>query len=98
MTPLFLGEVVRTYSWMIVLGNNGFLNTLLLKLGLVERPLRMMFTSGGVIAALAAALLDGAVRQSEPFAVQLAAAKPAVVDGGQGSHLDFKFERLDQVD
>lgn len=52
VTPLFLGEVVRTYSWMIVLGNNGFLNTLLLKLGLVQRPLQMMFTTGGVVAAL----------------------------------------------
>jgi putative spermidine/putrescine transport system permease protein len=52
VTPLFLGEVVRTYSWMIVLGNNGFLNTVLLKLGLVERPVHMMFTTGGVVAAL----------------------------------------------
>jgi putative spermidine/putrescine transport system permease protein len=52
VTPLFLGEVVRTYSWMIVLGNNGFLNTLLLRLGLVERPVQMMFTTAGVTAAL----------------------------------------------
>jgi putative spermidine/putrescine transport system permease protein len=52
VTPLFLGEVVRTYSWMIVLGNNGFINTVLLKLGLIERPIQMMFTTGGVVAAL----------------------------------------------
>jgi putative spermidine/putrescine transport system permease protein len=52
VTPLFLGEVVRTYSWMIVLGNNGFLNTLLLRLGLTERPVQMMFTTAGVTAAL----------------------------------------------
>jgi putative spermidine/putrescine transport system permease protein len=52
VTPLFLGEVVRTYAWMIVLGNNGFLNTMLLKLGVVERPVQMMFTTGGVVAAL----------------------------------------------
>ena len=52
VTPLFLGEVVRTYSWMIVLGNNGFLNTLLLKAGLIERPIQMMFTTGGVVTAL----------------------------------------------
>src|SRR5215831_3979481 len=32
VTPLFLGEVVRTYSWIIVLGNNGFINSTLLKL------------------------------------------------------------------
>jgi putative spermidine/putrescine transport system permease protein len=52
VTPLFLGEVVRTYSWMIVLGSNGFLNTLLVRLGVVQRPVQMMFTTGGVVAAL----------------------------------------------
>jgi putative spermidine/putrescine transport system permease protein len=52
VTPLFLGEVVRTYSWMIVLGNNGFLNTLLLRFGLVAHPVQMMFTTAGVTAAL----------------------------------------------
>ena len=34
VTPLFLGEVVRTYSWIVVLGNNGFINSVLLKLGI----------------------------------------------------------------
>jgi putative spermidine/putrescine transport system permease protein len=35
VTPLFLGEVVRTYSWIVVLGNNGFVNSVLMKLGVV---------------------------------------------------------------
>jgi len=52
VTPLFLGEVVRTYSWIIVLGNNGFINSILLSLGLVEKPLQLMFTSFGVVVAL----------------------------------------------
>ena len=52
VTPLFLGEVVRTYSWIVVLGNNGFLNSLLLKAGLIEAPLQLMFTRLGVITAL----------------------------------------------
>ena len=43
VTPLFLGEVVRTYSWIVVLGNNGFLNSMLLKSGLIEQPLQLMF-------------------------------------------------------
>ena len=77
VTPLFLGEVVRTYSWMIVLGNNGFLNTLLLKLGLVDRPLRMMFTSGGVIAAL--------VHVTMPIMVIMLAAAL--------SHIDRNYEK-----
>jgi putative spermidine/putrescine transport system permease protein len=52
VTPLFLGEVVRTYSWIIVLGNNGFINIVLLKLGLIGRPVQLMFTRLGVVMAL----------------------------------------------
>jgi putative spermidine/putrescine transport system permease protein len=52
VTPLFLGEVVRTYSWIIVLGNNGFINSTLLKLGLIDSPVQFMFTRFGVVTAL----------------------------------------------
>jgi putative spermidine/putrescine transport system permease protein len=52
ITPLFLGEVVRTYSWVIVLGNNGFINSALRGLGLVEQPVQFMFTTFGVVVAL----------------------------------------------
>ena len=52
VTPLFLGEVVRTYSWIIVLGNNGFINSTLLKLGLIDSPVQFMFTKFGVVTAL----------------------------------------------
>src|SRR6185437_13872049 len=47
VTPLFLGVVVRTYSWIIVLGNNGFINSVLLKLGIVQTPIQFMFTEFG---------------------------------------------------
>ena len=52
VTPLFLGEVVRTYSWIIVLGNNGFINSVLMNLGLVKQPVQFMFTTFGVVVAL----------------------------------------------
>jgi putative spermidine/putrescine transport system permease protein len=52
VTPLFLGEVVRTYSWIIVLGNNGFINSILLGLGIVRQPIQFMFTTFGVVVAL----------------------------------------------
>jgi putative spermidine/putrescine transport system permease protein len=52
ITPLFLGEVVRTYSWIIVLGNNGFINSSLLKLGVIAQPIQLMFTTFGVVVAL----------------------------------------------
>ena len=52
VTPLFLGEVVRTYSWIVVLGNNGFVNSLLLQLGIIAQPLQLLFTVTGVTIAL----------------------------------------------
>lgn len=52
ITPLFLGEIVRTYSWIAVLGNNGFINGALRKLGLIDSPLNLMFTHLGVLVAL----------------------------------------------
>src|ERR1700726_979653 len=52
VTPLFLGEVVRTYSWIIVLGNNGFINSVLVNLGIVKQPIQFMFTTFGVVVAL----------------------------------------------
>lgn len=52
LIPLFLGEVVRTYSWIVVLGNNGFVNAMLLKAGLIEAPVQLMFTRFGVVTAL----------------------------------------------
>jgi putative spermidine/putrescine transport system permease protein len=52
ITPLFLGEIVRTYSWIAVLGSNGFINGTLRRLGLIEWPLELMFTHLGVLVAL----------------------------------------------
>jgi putative spermidine/putrescine transport system permease protein len=52
VTPLFLGEVVRTYAWIVVLGSNGFINSVLLKLGVVAQPVQFMFTQFGVVVAL----------------------------------------------
>src|ERR1700757_2388827 len=77
VTPLFLGEVVRTYSWIVVLGNNGFLNSMLLKLGLVDAPVQFMFTQFGVVTALVHVTLPIMV-------IMLAAAL---------SHIDRDYER-----
>ena len=52
VTPLFLGEVVRTYSWIVVLGSNGFVNSALLKLGVIATPIELLFTVTGVTIAL----------------------------------------------
>ena len=50
--PLLISVVVRTLGWAILLGNQGVFNRALMDLGLIERPLKMLYTSGGIVVAL----------------------------------------------
>ncbi|MFD2032005.1 ABC transporter permease [Ancylobacter dichloromethanicus] len=52
ITPLFTGEIVRTFSWMLMLGSDGFINSMLRKLSLIDMPLQIMYTRLGVVVAL----------------------------------------------
>ena len=44
LIPFWVGEIVRTFAIMILLGNNGAVNLLLKSLGLIERPIPFMYT------------------------------------------------------
>ncbi|MCC6305318.1 MAG: ABC transporter permease [Rhodobacteraceae bacterium] len=50
--PLLTGAVVRSFAWMVILGKNGILNGLLLKVGAIAEPLSMLYTEGAVIVAM----------------------------------------------
>lgn len=50
--PLFTGDIVRTYSWLVVLGRQGFVNGTLTGLGVIDTPLQMLFTQWAVVMAL----------------------------------------------
>jgi putative spermidine/putrescine transport system permease protein len=52
--PLFVGNAVRAAGWMTVFGNRGFLNTTLQWLGLIDKPLEIMFTETAVIVGIIA--------------------------------------------
>ena len=47
--PLFVGNAVRAAGWMVVFGNKGFVNASLMGLGLIDKPLEIMFTENAVI-------------------------------------------------
>jgi putative spermidine/putrescine transport system permease protein len=47
--PLFVGNAVRAAGWMVIFGNKGFVNAGLMGLGLIQKPLEIMFTEKAVI-------------------------------------------------
>jgi putative spermidine/putrescine transport system permease protein len=57
LIPLMTSVVVRSYGWMVLLASSGLVNRLLLGLGLVDRPVQLLYTPRGVVIALAEVLL-----------------------------------------
>ncbi len=49
MLPSWTSFLIRVYAWMGILGNQGLLNSLLLWLGLINEPLRMLNTNFAVV-------------------------------------------------
>ncbi|MGJ7562955.1 ABC transporter permease [Variovorax sp. GB1R11] len=55
--PLLVSVVVRTLGWAILMGNNGLINAGLQALGLTDEPVRLLFTTTGVVIALTHVLM-----------------------------------------
>lgn len=47
--PFYTSFLIRVYAWIGLLGQHGFINSLLLKLGLISSPLQFMYTDGAVV-------------------------------------------------
>ncbi len=52
LLPLLTSVVVRTFAWIVILGRQGLINTTLQSLGLIDLPLKLLYTEGGLIVAL----------------------------------------------
>ena len=48
LSPLLISMVIRCYGWVILLANNGIVNNTLLSLGLIEAPLKILYTERAV--------------------------------------------------
>jgi spermidine/putrescine transport system permease protein len=47
--PFWTSYVIRSYSWLLVLSENGIINQLLLNVGLIDRPVGMGNTRGATV-------------------------------------------------
>lgn len=57
VSPLLVSSVVRTYGWMVILGDQGFLNGMLISSGLISEPLRLVNNWLGVTIGLVEVLI-----------------------------------------
>jgi ABC-type spermidine/putrescine transport system permease subunit I len=55
--PYFTSVIVRTYSWMVLLGRNGLVNQALLGLGIVDAPLALLYNKIGIVIGMTYVLL-----------------------------------------
>jgi len=47
--PLFVGNAVRAAGWMVLFGNRGFVNAVLMETGVTREPLQIMYTELAVV-------------------------------------------------
>ena len=52
MLPFWSNYLIRTYSWMVLLNNQGLINNLLIYVGLIDEPIRLLYTKFSVIVGL----------------------------------------------
>lgn len=45
LIPIWIGELVTIYGWMILLSDNGVINNFLIKIGLIDTPIVMLYTN-----------------------------------------------------
>jgi spermidine/putrescine transport system permease protein len=52
MLPFWISELVRTYSWMIMLRETGVINWILLNLGILSEPIEMLYNDYAIFIGL----------------------------------------------
>lgn len=50
--PFWTNLLIRTFAMLEVIRNQGLINTLLMKLGLIDAPIQMLFTDGAILAGM----------------------------------------------
>jgi spermidine/putrescine transport system permease protein len=57
MLPFWISFIIRTLSWINILGDTGLINHVMIKIGLITEPLGMLYNEGAVLLGLLQYLL-----------------------------------------
>ncbi len=52
LIPLWVGELVTIYGWMIILGDHGVINETLMWLGVIDKPVKLLYTDFSMVIGL----------------------------------------------
>lgn len=95
VSPLLTSVVIRTFSWIVLLSQNGIVNEVLISMKVIEKPLPLLWNMNAVIIAYVQVMLPFAVL---PLAGSLSEVKPdlkfASMSVGAGRLRTFFFVTL----
>jgi len=52
LVPLWVGELVTVYGWMVLLGDHGIINHFLIGVGIIDEPINMLYTNFSMVIGL----------------------------------------------
>ncbi|TPG73358.1 ABC transporter permease [Brevibacillus laterosporus] len=57
LCPHLISVVIRNFGWVVILGDTGWLNSLLIKVGLIDAPIRLLYNELGIVVGLTDAFI-----------------------------------------
>ncbi|MFC5337001.1 ABC transporter permease [Leucobacter denitrificans] len=66
LLPFWMGVVVKTYAWAVLLAKNGVINSFLISIGMIDEPLSLLYTPFAVILGMTYTMLPYAVLAMYP--------------------------------
>jgi len=86
LLPLLVNLLLQSYGWLVILGPGGMLNQVLMGLGLIKRPIMLLYNQNGVLMGLVqtafplavlpiASAMRGVARSYEEAAASLGASR-----------------------
>ncbi|RAP30621.1 hypothetical protein C2W64_01817 [Brevibacillus laterosporus] len=57
LCPHLISVVIRNFGWVVILGDTGWINSLLIKVGLIDAPIRLLYNELGIVVGLTDAFI-----------------------------------------
>jgi putative spermidine/putrescine transport system permease protein len=93
LIPFWTSFLIRTFAWIIILGRNGLINSLLMDAGLTDQPFKLIYNSIGLGVGLVHALLPLTILTMLPviLAINPDLARASSVLGASGSQAFWRI-------